>query len=220
MSYKDYINSIKNETDNDVTLNDDKYVGENPVNDWDVNVDAEKLTPNYSDSNKDYSVSVRDVISSINNSKYKLSGKNVWLPDKNGNLVSLPDWVSDQPGMKEPAKQYRIEMISTQGNIIKDKNFTTVLKAIVYEDNIDVTDIKDKKYFKWSRFSGSTEKDQIADSKWNLKWAEGAKEIPITNDDVDRNAMFQVQFVTEKEAKIWETEALNTYMLKTQTQFK
>ena len=46
LSYKDYINSIKNETDNDVTLNDDKYVGENPVNDWDVNVDAEKLTPN------------------------------------------------------------------------------------------------------------------------------------------------------------------------------
>ena len=44
LSYKDYINSIKNETDNDVTLNDDKYVGENPVNDWDVNVDAEKLT--------------------------------------------------------------------------------------------------------------------------------------------------------------------------------
>lgn len=215
MSYKDYIDSIKGDNN---TTNGDSYIGDNPVNDWDIDVDAEVVTPNYSDSNKDYNVSVRDVISSINNSKYKLSGANVWLPDKNGNLVSLPNWVNEQPGMKEPAKQYRVEMISTQGNIIKDKNFTTVLKAIVYEDNVDVTDIKDKKYFKWARFSGNTEKDQIADSKWNLKWADGAKEIPITNDDVDRNAMFQVQFVTEKEAKIWETAALNAYITKTKNQ--
>ena len=39
-------------------------------------------------------------------------------------------------------------MISTQGNIIKDKNFTTILKATVYEDNIDITADTDKRYFK------------------------------------------------------------------------
>ena len=60
-------------------------------------------------------------------------------------------------------------MISTQGNIIKDKQFNTILKAILYEDNEDVTALKDKKYFKWARFSGSTERDQIADAEWNLK---------------------------------------------------
>ena len=56
-------------------------------------------------------------------------------------------------------------MISTQGNIIKDKQFNTILKAILYEDNEDVTALKDKKYFKWARFSGSTERDQIADAE-------------------------------------------------------
>jgi hypothetical protein len=39
-------------------------------------------------------------------------------------------------------------MVSTQGNIIKNKNFTTTLKAVLYEDNEDVTEIKDKRYFK------------------------------------------------------------------------
>ena len=208
MSYKDF---IKAATTND-SIND-IYVDDKPKNDWEVDTTKEVVKPDYSDSNKDYSVSLRDVIDGINKSRYKLSGKNVWLPDENGNLVPLPDWVGTKPGQgNQPAKQYRVEMISTQGNIIKDKQFNTILKAILYEDNEDVTALKDKKYFKWARFSGSTERDQIADAEWNLKWANGAKEIPITHEDVNRNAMFQVQFVTEKEAEIWVKEAYKAYM--------
>ena len=193
----------------------DIYVDNKPKNDWEIDTTSEVVKPDYSDSNKDYSVSLRDVIDGINKSRYKLSGKNVWLPDENGNLVPLPDWVGTKPGQgNQPAKQYRVEMISTQGNIIKDKQFNTILKAILYEDNEDVTALKDKKYFKWARFSGSTERDQIADAEWNLKWANGAKEIPITHEDVNRNAMFQVQFVTEKEAELWVKEAYKAYMNK------
>ena len=207
MSYKDYIKqSIKNNEE-------DAYIGESIKNDWDRDTDKEIIKPEYNDNNKDYNISLKNVISGINSSKYKLNGNNVWLPDKDGNLVSLPNWVNKQPGAK-PNKQYRVEMISTQGNIIKDKKFNTVLKAIVYEDNEDVTAIKDKKYFKWARFSGNTEKDQIADAEWNLKWANGAKEIPITHEDVNRNAMFQVQFVTEKEADLWVKEAYKAYINK------
>ena len=210
MSYKDF---IKAATTND-SIND-IYVDNKPKNDWEIDTTSEVVKPDYSDSNKDYSVSLRDVIDGINKSRYKLSGKNVWLPDENGNLVPLPDWVGSNPGLgNQPAKQYRVEMISTQGNIIKDKQFNTILKAILYEDNEDVTALKDKKYFKWARFSGSTERDQIADAEWNLKWANGAKEIPITHEDVNRNAMFQVQFVTEKEAEIWVKEAYKAYMNK------
>lgn len=210
MSYKDF---IKAATTND-SIND-IYVDNKPKNDWEIDTTSEVVKPDYSDSNKDYSVSLRDVIDGINKSRYKLSGKNVWLPDENGNLVPLPDWVGSKPGQgNQPAKQYRVEMISTQGNIIKDKQFNTILKAILYEDNEDVTALKDKKYFKWARFSGSTERDQIADAEWNLKWANGAKEIPITHEDVNRNAMFQVQFVTEKEAEIWVKEAYKAYMNK------
>lgn len=210
MSYKDFIKAATT----DESIND-IYVDDKPKNDWEVDTTKEVVKPNYSDSNKDYSVSLRDVIDGINKSRYKLSGKNVWLPDENGNLVPLPDWVGTKPGQgNQPAKQYRVEMISTQGNIIKDKQFNTILKAILYEDNEDVTALKDKKYFKWARFSGSTERDQIADAEWNLKWANGAKEIPITHEDVNRNAMFQVQFVTEKEAEIWVKEAYRAYMNK------
>lgn len=210
MSYKDF---IKAATTND-SIND-IYVDNKPKNDWEIDTTSEVVKPDYSDSNKDYSVSLRDVIDGINKSRYKLSGKNVWLPDENGNLVPLPDWVGTKPGQgNQPAKQYRVEMISTQGNIIKDKQFNTILKAILYEDNEDVTALKDKKYFKWARFSGSTERDQIADAEWNLKWANGAKEIPITHEDVNRNAMFQVQFVTEKEAELWVKEAYRAYMNK------
>ena len=210
MSYKDFIKAATT----DESIND-IYVDDKPKNDWEIDTTSEVVKPDYSDSNKDYSVSLRDVIDGINKSRYKLSGKNVWLPDENGNLVPLPDWVGTKPGQgNQPAKQYRVEMISTQGNIIKDKQFNTILKAILYEDNEDVTALKDKKYFKWARFSGSTERDQIADAEWNLKWANGAKEIPITHEDVNRNAMFQVQFVTEKEAEIWVKEAYKAYMNK------
>ena len=210
MSYKDFIKAATT----DESIND-IYVDDKPKNDWEVDTTKEVVKPDYSDSNKDYSISLRDVIDGINKSRYKLSGKNVWLPDENGNLVPLPDWVGTKPGQgNQPAKQYRVEMISTQGNIIKDKQFNTILKAILYEDNEDVTALKDKKYFKWARFSGSTERDQIADAEWNLKWANGAKEIPITHEDVNRNAMFQVQFVTEKEAEIWVKEAYKAYMNK------
>lgn len=200
-----------------MSYKDSDYVGNPPQNDWDIDTTKEIIRPVYSDNNKDYNVPLRDVISGINQSKYKLNGNNVWLPDKDGNLVPLPDWVGNIPGGggTQSQKQYRIEMLSSQGNIIKDKNFTTTLRAVLYEDNVDVTANKDAKYFKWARFSGATEQDQVADAAWNLKWAAGAKEIPITSDDVNRNAMFQVQFVTEKEADLWVKEAYNMYVAKT-----
>lgn len=206
MSYKNYFSN-----------NNDNY------KDWETDTVHEKISPKFNDNDKDYYLSMKDVIEGINTSKYPLSGENVWLPDEDGNLIPLPEWIGNGngggsgsgSGGVQPTKQYRVEMLSTQGNIIKDKNFTTTLRAVVYEDNIDVTAKKDKKYFKWARFSGSTEKDQIEDAKWNLKWAAGAKEIPITADDVNRNAMFQVQFVTEAQANLWVQEAYKAYIAKT-----
>lgn len=207
MSYKDFIKSRTNES----------IVEPTPTKDWEKEVITETINPEYNDNNKDYNISLRDVIEGINNSRHKLSGANVWLPDEDGNLLPLPDWIGSVPGGgggggAHETKQYKLEMLSSQGNIIKDKNFQTTLRAVLYENNEDVTALKDAKYFKWSRFSGATEQDQIADAEWNLKWANGAKEIPITHDDVNRNAMFQVQFVTEQESQIWVKEAYKAYM--------
>lgn len=208
MSYKDFIKSRSTES----------IVEQPKTKDWEKEITTETVKPNYNSENKDYNISMRDVIEGINNSRHKLSGANIWLPDEDGTLLPLPEWIGTKPGNGNgnggvnENKQYRLEMHSSKGNIIKDKNFQTTLKAVLYEDNIDVTATKDSKYFKWARFSGATERDQIADAEWNLKWSDGAKEIPITHDDVNRNAMFQVQFVTEQESDLWIREAYNAYI--------
>lgn len=195
----------------------------NKVNDWDIVLSSEVLTPMYDNEKKGYYLTMDNIIESINNSEYPINGSNVWLPDEDGSLIPLPEWIKQNGGGNGNGsggggsnlqKQYRLEMRSSKGNIIKDKNFSTVLSAVLYEDNVDVTSTKLDKYFKWSRVSGATESDQIADAEWNLKWSAGAKEIPITADDVNRNAMFQVQFVTEDQSNLWIDEAYKAYMLK------
>ena len=75
------------------------------------------------------------------------------MPDEDGNLLPLPDWIGNVPGGgggggAHETKQYKLEMLSSQGNIIKDKNFQTTLRAVLYENNEDVTALKDAKYFK------------------------------------------------------------------------
>lgn len=196
------------------------------INDWDIVLDSEVITPIYDNEKKGYHITMDKVIESINNSKYPIDGGNVWLPDENGKLIPLPEWIKQHGGSGggdgngggsggvQQTKQYRLEMRSSNGNIIKDKNFNTILSAVLYEDNEDVTAIKNEKYFKWARVSGSTEQDQIADAEWNLKWSAGAKTIPITTEDVNRNAMFQVQFVTEADSNLWIEEAYKTYIEK------
>lgn len=191
------------------------------VNDWDIVLSSEVLTPMYDNEKKGYYLTMDNIIESINNSEYPINGGNVWLPDDDGTLIPLPEWIKKHGGGggtsgggSVPQKQYRLEMRSSKGNIIKDKNFNTVLSAVLYEDNVDVTSQKLDKYFKWSRVSGATEYDQIADAEWNLKWSAGAKQIPITADDVNRNAMFQVQFVTEDQSNLWIEEAYKAYMVK------
>lgn len=198
----------------------------NKVNDWDIVLDDEVLRPIYNDEKKGYHITMDKVIESINTSKYPLNGGNVWLPNKNGDLIPLPDWIKENGGGSggggggsggggaQETKQYRIEMLSSKGNIIKDKYFNTTLKVTLYEDNKDVTAIKNERYFKWARVSGSSESDQISDAEWNLKWSAGAKQIPISADDVKRNAMFQVQFVTESDSQLWIDEAYKAYINK------
>lgn len=190
-----------------------------PGKDWERDISKEVINPVYDRTLRKYYIETKSVIDGINTSEHRLDGNNVWLPDKDGTMLPLPDYIDKNGGGSgnggsQQTKQYRLEMISTQGNILKDKDFTTTLKAVLYEDNIDITDKTDAKYFKWARCSGATEFDQMADAEWNLKWSAGAKEIPITTEDVNRNAMFQVQFVSEVDSTLWIKSAYDTYMEK------
>lgn len=70
MSYKDFIK-------NAVSNNNDKYVEDKSVNDWDINNTTEHIQPDYDNNDKNYNISIRDIVSGINQSKSKLSGANV-----------------------------------------------------------------------------------------------------------------------------------------------
>ena len=60
MSYKNYF-SNKNDT----------------YKDWETDTVHEKISPKFNDNDKDYYLSMKDVIEGINTSKYPLSGENV-----------------------------------------------------------------------------------------------------------------------------------------------
>lgn len=178
--------------------------------DWDFDETVDVIKPLYNDAFKRYDLSMQDVIAGINNSKYPINGSNVMVPDGAGGMKPLPDAL--EGGLLNPAIAYRLEMLSTNGNIIKDKTFATTLYPILYKDNKDITASTDEKYFKWTRISGPTDEDKAKDAEWNLRWATGSKLVPITHEDVNRRAMFQVQFVTEVNEVMWVVDAYNTYI--------
>jgi hypothetical protein len=177
------------------------------IKDWERDDVNEVVSPVYNDGYKRYDLSMATIIDGLNNSKYPIYGDKILVPDADGNYVPLPE-----VSQRETAKTYRLEMVTSNGNIIKDRNFSTVLKAVLYEENKDITNIVDSKYFKWTRVSGTTEAHQIADAEWNLRWATGAKEVPIQADDVNRRAMFQVQYVSDAEEILYVVNTYNTYM--------
>lgn len=176
-------------------------VRRNNIKDWKIDSNDIIVSPNFEDGYSRYDVSIKSIIDGINKSGYLIDGSKVDL--NLGDLGELPN-----------GKLYKLEMLSTNGNIIKDKRFSTELYPVLYSNNTDITNTTEAKYFKWTRISGKTEADQIADAEWNLRWATGAKLVPITCEDVNRRAMFQVQFVTEQEEKLWVKNMYDNYINK------
>ena len=86
----------------------------------------------------------------------------------------------------EEQKMYRLVISSSNGNIFKNGDISTVLSATVYSWDEDVTESLDDNQFIWTRVSG----DDDADLIWNQKHAGGTKSITITNDDVKVRATF------------------------------
>lgn len=83
-------------------------------------------------------------------------------------------------------KMYRLYIISTNGNTFKNGNIDTILQAVVYSWDEEVTSRLDDNQFIWSRQSGNTEDDK----RWNAAHAGGTKQIQITGEDVRVRATF------------------------------
>lgn len=91
----------------------------------------------------------------------------------------------------EEQKMYRLVISSSNGNIFKNGNISTVLTATVFSWDKDVTDELDDNQFIWTRVSSDTE----ADKDWNSAHFGGTKSITITNDDVKARATFYCDLI-------------------------
>jgi len=86
----------------------------------------------------------------------------------------------------ESQKMYRLVITSSNGNIFKNGNISTVLTATVFSWDKDVTDTLSDNQFIWTRVSDDGESDK----KWNADHFGGTKSVTITNDDVKIRATF------------------------------
>nr|DAZ85038.1 MAG TPA: tail protein [Caudoviricetes sp.] len=83
-------------------------------------------------------------------------------------------------------RMYRLVISSSNGNIFKNSDISTVLSATVFSWDDDVTDELDPNQFIWTRVSD----DHEADAQWNHDHYGGTKSITVTSDDVTRRATF------------------------------
>jgi hypothetical protein len=89
---------------------------------------------------------------------------------------------------------FKVEIISSNGNVFKNGQFNTTLEARVYRGTEDVTDTINASRFRWYRAS----MDAIADMNWNSAHAGGAKSITITPQDVYGRATFSCEVLEEE----------------------
>lgn len=93
---------------------------------------------------------------------------------------------------------YRVEVISTDGEIFNNGDIRTTLKAKVYKGKTDVTLLFSNEQFKWKRVSRDIEDDKA----WNVVHENIGNEVNITHLDVDNRATFFVEILDETGSKI------------------
>lgn len=86
---------------------------------------------------------------------------------------------------------YRVEVISSNGNVFRNGNISTILEARVYHGSTDITSAVPVEKLIWTR----TSHDSVADDAWNAAHAAGAKTITVTKDDIWGRATFSVQLI-------------------------
>lgn len=86
---------------------------------------------------------------------------------------------------------YKIEIVSSNGNVFKNGQFITSLSANVYHGSNDVTDTIDASRFKWTRIST----DPQGDMAWNTSHAGGTKVMNVTPSDVRVRATFNCELL-------------------------
>ena len=99
--------------------------------------------------------------------------------------------VSDRITTIEEQKMLRLVITSSNGNIFKNGNVKTLLSAVVYSWDKDITDTLDANQFIWTRVSEDAEADKV----WNEQHFGGAKSVVITGADVKIRATFYCDLI-------------------------
>ena len=81
---------------------------------------------------------------------------------------------------------YDVTIISSNGNVFKNRNIDTVLEAVVRKGQEDITKTLSNSSFIWTRVSNNKETDEL----WNQEHMGVGYRIIIDQDDVDSQATF------------------------------
>lgn len=81
---------------------------------------------------------------------------------------------------------FKVEIISSNGNVFKNGQIETTLSAFVYHGANDVTSTIDANRFRWTRYSLDVDGDAI----WNASNFGGTKQIVVTPSDISVRACF------------------------------
>lgn len=171
-----------------------------------TDLDGSRYTYTWSVKDKDGKV-VEDVLS--NNKSIQVTASNVtekatYVVEITGNGVKMSadktltivnDGTAGQQGPQGPPGEdsWRVEILSSNGNIFKSNNINTILYVRVYKGDDDVTDIIPIDRLRWTRVS----KDPYSDDLWNQNHFAGRTSVVITSDDVQQRATFQCQLLDE-----------------------
>lgn len=146
-------------------------------------------------------VDINSMITEINeNGDTLISGSKVLIDSKGQSLEIAFNTITTTIEQNKEAieeinsnKMYRIEIISSNGNIFKNGNIKTELSARLYSWDKNITDEVNASRFRWTRISEDTEGDKI----WNTSHFGGYKSIVITSNDVFARATFKVEVLDE-----------------------
>lgn len=113
--------------------------------------------------------------------------------DELGNVsmrVSSLQIVADSGDFEDAATEsdiaWKLEVLSSNGNIFKNNIVDTILSAKVYKGKKDMTDELPASCFSWIRTSNNPTRD----SRWNDIDGIGIKTIRITKEDINQRATF------------------------------
>ena len=175
----------------------DQKVGNTPEEVFDSLTDGGKMQGIYIDidehGQKNYYVSGRYIDAYNLSVRRKSDNVQTFKIDEEGNVllrVNTLQIVGDTGQFEDAATEndiaWKLEIISSNGNIFKNNIIDTVLSARVYKGKKDVTDELPASSFRWKR----TSTNSIRDAKWNDADGIGVKSITITREDVNQRATF------------------------------